>query len=263
MPIKAASFSLIALLPFSNCKRYIKLVVQCGRAHAQQAWRASLIQSITHSDDGARLILELDALHSSALEGITLNGLLVEWHERLLEEVVRIRHQLFELLTRVRCGSPAGLHARGENLTLVVDEVVVIVFFLLHCLIESCLGALEPLPAYLCLQVGTGELELICSLSGYSETTLVEVLVDSFIVGSGQHVDSVELAVRQLVSWQALDILLQLVGMVCALAPRLLGRAWLLRQQLLHALLRIPFVILRLRASVLLKRESRVRAVWQ
>lgn len=133
----------------------------------------------------------------------------------------------------------------------------------MHCLIEGRLGALEPLPADLCLQVGTRELKLICSLSSHSEATLVQVLVDSFIVGSGQHVDSVELTVGQLVSRQALDVLFQLVGMICALAPRLLRRAWLLGQQLLHALLRIPFVILRLRASILRKRESCVRAIRQ
>ena len=65
------------------------------------AWQASPIQSITHSDDGARFILELDALDGGALEGIRLDGLFVERHERLLVEVVRVRDQLFELLTRV------------------------------------------------------------------------------------------------------------------------------------------------------------------
>ena len=65
----------------------------------------------------------------------------------------------------------------------------------------------------------------------------------------------VDLAVRQLVSGQSLDVTLQVVVMVRAVAPGLLGRSRLLRQELLLALHRIFLVLGGFRSTILFSKD--------
>ena len=79
----------------------------------------------------------------------------------------------------------------------------------------------------------------------------MQLLIDSFIVGAGQQIYSVDLGIRQLVGRQALDVFLQGVVVIGAVMPRLLGRASLFWQELSLALVCILLVFCCLCASIL------------
>ena len=126
-----------------------------------------------YSDNRASLALELITQHCRALEGIHLQWLLVERDQRLLVEIVRIGDHLLQLLACVRRGSPAGLHPRGEDLTLVVHEVVLIFLLLGHSCVECSFGTLEAFLALQRLQIFASMWEEVSSFACNSEATLM------------------------------------------------------------------------------------------
>ena len=207
------------------------------------------------SDDRGRLIFKLNALHRRSLEGIGLDGLFIKWLQSRLEQVVGIRCEFFELLAHIRSRGPARFEPRGEDLTLVALEVVVLFLPLLNGGVERGCLAIEALLARFRLKLRPAMREKVGSFAGSFESLCVQVCVDSLVVAARQEVHPVDLAVCQLVSGQSLDVALQVVAVVRAVAPGLLGRSRLLRQELLLALHRILLVLGGFRSTVLFDKE--------
>ena len=181
------------------------------------------------SNDRACFIFELDALHRGPLEGVQLHGLLIKRLQRRLEQIVRVGFKLFKLLTHIRSRCPAWLEPRGENLALVGLEIVILVFSLLDGGVEGCGLAVKTLLSRFGLEVGPGRWEKVRSFPGRFKSLRMQTVVDSLVVAARQQIDTVNLRVGQLVRRQPLDVLLEVVGVIRAVAPWLLGRLRLFR----------------------------------
>ena len=207
------------------------------------------------SNDRARLIFKLNALHRRSLEGIGLDWLFIKWLQGRLEQIVGIRSEFFELLAHIRSRGPAGLESRGEDLTLVALEVVILFLPLLNGGVERGCLAIEALLARFRLELRPAMREKVGSFAGSFESLCMQSCVDGLVVAARQEVHPVDLAVCQLVSGQSLDVTLQVVAVVRAVAPGLLGRSRLLRQELLLALHRIFLVLGGFRSTILFSND--------
>lgn len=210
------------------------------------------------SDNRGSFVLELDALRGRALESLRLHGLLVQWLQRALVQVVRVGNELFKLLPVVRSRGPAWLEPGSEDLSLVVLKVVVLILALLDGGVENSLLASEALLTRLSLELGACLREVVCRLSGRFEAVRVQIVVDLLSVTAGKKVDAVYLRVGKLLRRQPLDIFLQVVRVVSAIAPWLLRRSGLLGQEILLALHCVLLVLVCLRAREL---HSQVKEV--
>ena len=207
------------------------------------------------SDDRGRLIFKLNALHRRSLEGIGLNGLFIKWLQGRLEQVVGICRSDFKLLSHIRSRCPTRFESRGEDLTLVALEVVIFVLSLLNSGVERGCLASEALLARFSFEFRSGMREKVGSFAGSFESLCMQICVDCLVVTARQEMHPVDLSICQLVSGQSLDVTLQVVVMVRAVAPGLLGRSRLLRQELLLALHRILLVLRGFRTTILFNKE--------
>ena len=163
------------------------------------------------SDDRPCFVLELDSLDSGAFECVGLHGLIVDWIERLLEQVVRIRFERFKIVTHIGGWGPPRLDLGGKDSALVCHEVIILFFLLCNVRIKRFLGPLQPLLALLSRQFFVGMREEVSCFACHFESLWMQSVVHSFVVGARQHVDSVQLRVRQLVGWQPLDVIADVV----------------------------------------------------
>ena len=176
------------------------------------------------SNDRACLIFELYALHRRPLERLHLHRLLIKRLQCRLEQIVWVRFKLLELLTHIRSRCPARLEPGGENLALVGLEMVVLIFSLLDGGVEGSGLAVEALLSRLGLKIRPRGREKVGSFPGRFKSLRVQTVVDSLVVTARKQVDTVDLRIRQLVRRQSLDVLLEVVVVIRAVAPWFLGR---------------------------------------
>ena len=205
------------------------------------------------SNDRPCFSFELTIAHRCSFEGISLKWLSIKRHERLFVKVVRVRHHFLQLFARVWGRCPAWFHPLSKYLSLVVYEVVILIFLLRAGFCKNFLGTLESFFTNFSLKLIARNWKVARSFASNSESTCMEIFDSALVIGAWQKIDSIELVIGELFRRESVDFF-KFVCMIIAFFPWLFGWAWLLWQKFFHTLLSITLVFHGLCSSILIQK---------